>query len=70
MCFVGIGEGSFFIKNNNDGCFLAPLLKQRLHINLFEAFKLVFSTNTSGAYINNEAAEGVISLRRPPFGEK
>ena len=35
-------EGSFFIKNNNDGCFQ---LKQRLHANLFEAFKLVFETN-------------------------
>ena len=35
-------EGSFFIKKNNDGCFQ---LKQRIHINLFEAFKLVFSTN-------------------------
>lgn len=35
-------EGSFFIKKNNDGCFQ---LKQRIHTNLFEAFKLVFNTN-------------------------
>ena len=35
-------EGSFFIKSNNDGCFQ---LKQRIHTNLFEAFKLVFNTN-------------------------
>ncbi len=35
-------EGSFFIKSNNDGCFQ---LKQRIHTNLFEAFKLVFKTN-------------------------
>lgn len=35
-------EGSFFIKNNNDGCFQ---LKQRIHSNLFEAFKLIFDTN-------------------------
>lgn len=34
-------EGSFFIKSNNDGCFQ---LKQRIHVNLFEAFKLVFNT--------------------------
>ena len=34
--------GSFFVKKNNDGCFQ---LKQRLHTNLFEAFKLVFNTN-------------------------
>ncbi|RYE13260.1 MAG: hypothetical protein EOP34_09165 [Rickettsiales bacterium] len=37
-----MSEGSFFVKNNNDGCFQ---LKQRLHTNLFEAFKLVFNTN-------------------------
>jgi len=43
-------EGSFFIKNNNDGCFQ---LKQRLHINLFEAFKLVFNTNRKIDTTNN-----------------
>lgn len=37
-----MSEGSFFVKNNNDGCFQ---LKQRLHLNLFDAFKLVFNTN-------------------------
>ena len=37
-----MSEGSFFIKNNNDGCFQ---LKQRMHLMLFEAFKLVFETN-------------------------
>lgn len=35
-------EGSFFIKNNQEGCFQ---LKQRLHINLFEAIKLLFNTS-------------------------
>jgi len=35
-------EGSFFIKANLDGCFQ---IKQRLHMLLFEAFKLVFNTN-------------------------
>lgn len=35
-------EGSFFIKKNNDGCFQ---LKQRIHVQLFEAFKLFFKTN-------------------------
>jgi len=34
-------EGSFLIKSNNDGCFQ---LKQRIHVELFEAFKLVFNT--------------------------
>lgn len=37
-----MSEGSFFVKNNNDGCFQ---LKQRVHAMLFEAFKLVFETN-------------------------
>jgi hypothetical protein len=37
-----MSEGSFFVKTNNDGCFQ---LKQRIHTNLFEAFKLVFYTN-------------------------
>ncbi len=37
-----ISEGSFFVKNNNDGCFQ---LKQRVHVLLFEAFKLVFKTS-------------------------
>jgi len=37
-----LAEGSFFIKSNNDGCFS---LKQRIQLNLFEAFKLVFDSN-------------------------
>ena len=37
-----IAEGSFLIKNNKDACFQ---LRQRIHIDLFEAIKLVFSTN-------------------------
>ena len=39
-----MSEGSFFVKKNKDGCFQ---LKQRLHANLFEDFKLVFNTNRS-----------------------
>jgi len=35
-------EGSFFIKNNKDGCFQ---LKQKIHVQLFEAFKLIFNSN-------------------------
>ena len=35
-------ESSFFMKINNDGCFQ---IKQRIHYQLFEAFKLVFETN-------------------------
>ena len=37
-----MAKGSFFVKNNDDGCFQ---LKQRVHVMLFEAFKLVFETN-------------------------
>lgn len=39
-----VAEGSFFIKQNNDGCFQ---LKQRSQPALFAAFKLVFSTKRS-----------------------
>jgi hypothetical protein len=42
--------GSFFIKTNNEGCFQ---LKQRIHTNLFEAFKLIFSTNRKIDTTNN-----------------
>ena len=34
-------EGSFLINKNNDGCFQ---LKQRIHLELFEAFKLLFDS--------------------------
>lgn len=36
-----VAEGSFFIKSNNEGCFQ---VKQRLHILLFDALKLIFNT--------------------------
>jgi hypothetical protein len=38
-----IAEGSFFVKINNDICFS---LRQRSHKLLFEAFKIIFDTNT------------------------
>nr|QIJ45917.1 hypothetical protein [Calonectria ilicicola] len=51
-------EGSFFIKSNNDGCFQ---LKQRIHTNLFEAFKLVFNTNRKIDTTNGFSQFGVSS---------
>ena len=36
-----VAEGSFLVKSNNDGCFQ---LRQKMEINLFESFKLVFNT--------------------------
>lgn len=51
-------EGSFFIKSNNDGCFQ---LKQRIHTNLFEAFKLIFDTNRKIDTTNNFNQFGVSS---------
>lgn len=51
-------EGSFFIKSNNDGCFQ---LKQRIHTNLFEAFKLLFNTNRKINITNNYNQFGVSS---------
>jgi LAGLIDADG DNA endonuclease family protein len=35
-------DGSFCVKANNDGCFK---LKQRIHVQLFEAFNLIFKTS-------------------------
>ena len=37
-----ISEGSFFIKSNLDACFE---IRQRIHSNLFEAFKLLFNSS-------------------------
>lgn len=51
-------EGSFFIKSNNDGCFQ---LKQRIHTNLLEAFKLVFNTTRKLDTTNNYSQFGVSS---------
>ena len=51
-------KGSFFIKSNNDGCFQ---LKQRIHSNLFEAFKLIFDTNRKIDTTNNYNQFGVSS---------
>ena len=45
-----MSEGSFFVKANNDGCFQ---LKQRIHIQLFESFKLLFETNRKISVENN-----------------
>jgi LAGLIDADG endonuclease len=36
-----VAEGSFFMKENNDGCFQ---IKQKMHYEMFEAFKIVFKT--------------------------
>lgn len=51
-------KGSFFIKYNNDGCFQ---LKQTIHTNLFEAFKLVFSTDRKINVTNSYSQFGVSS---------
>ena len=51
-------EGSFFIKSNGDGCFQ---LKQRVHTNLFEAFKLVFNTSRKIDITNNYSQFSVCS---------
>src|SRR5699024_3206873 len=59
-CIIGFtcSEGSFFIKSNNDGCFQ---LKQKIHYNLFEAFKLIFNTNRKIDITNNYNQFGVSS---------
>ena len=54
-------EGSFFIKANNDGCFQ---LKQRIHIELFEALKLNFETKRSISIENNKYAQFSVSSKK------
>ena len=51
-------EGSFFIKTNNEGCFQ---LKQKIHTDLFEVFKLVFNTNRKIDITNGYNQFGVSS---------
>jgi len=55
-----IAEGSFFIKNNKDICFS---LRQRTHLLLFEAFKIVFDTNTKGENSGNHSKFIVSSIK-------
>lgn len=45
-----MAEGSFFMKSNLDGCFQ---LKQRMHVNLFESFGLLFNTTRKIDMENN-----------------
>jgi len=54
-------EGSFFIKSNNDGCFQ---LKQRIHIELFESFKLIFNTERSISFEKEKYAQFSVSSKR------
>ena len=55
-----MAEGSFFIKSNNDGCFQ---LKQRIHANLFESFKLLFNTNRKIDIENNRYNQFSVSSK-------
>lgn len=56
-----MAEGSFFVKSNNDGCFQ---LKQRIHSNLFESFKLTFNTERKIDIENNSYNQFSVSSKR------
>ena len=56
-----ISEGSFFIKSNNDASFQ---LKQRVHITLFEAFKLLFNTTRKINIENDIYAQFAVSSKK------
>lgn len=59
--FTNAAEGgSFFIKNNNDGCFQ---LKQIIHLQLFEAFKLLFSTNRKISFEKDKYCQFSVSSK-------
>ena len=53
-------EGSFFINKNNDGCFQ---LKQRIHVQLFEAFKLLFETKRNIGIEKDRYAQFTVSSK-------
>jgi hypothetical protein len=52
-----IAEGSFHVKNNGDICFS---ITQRPHLILFEAFKLLFNTNTK-TYVHKGSIKFVVT---------
>jgi hypothetical protein len=54
-------EGSFFIKENNDGCFQ---LKQKIHSELFEAFKLIFESERKIYIEKNKYAQFSVSSKK------
>jgi hypothetical protein len=54
-------EGSFFIKANNEGCFQ---LKQRIHVQLFEAFKVLFETNPNSGIEKDRFAQFSVSSKK------
>lgn len=53
-------EGSFLIKKNNDGCYQ---LKQKIHIQLFDAFKLLFNTDRKIIMENNKFLQFSVSSK-------
>lgn len=53
-------EGSFLIKTNNDGCFQ---LKQRIHVQLFEAFNLLFDTKRNISIEKNRFCQFSVSSK-------
>ena len=53
-------EGSFFMKQNNDGCFQ---LKQRIHVHLFEAFRLLFETKRKISFEKNRFVQFSVSSK-------
>jgi hypothetical protein len=50
------------LNKNNDGCFQ---LKQRIHVQLFESFKLLFETNRKITVENNMYNQFSVSGRAP-----
>jgi hypothetical protein len=55
-----MSEGSFLVKKNNDACFQ---LKQRVHVNLFEAFKIIFDTKRKITIDNGLYAQFSVSSK-------
>lgn len=56
-----MAEGSFLVKNNQDACFQ---LRQRAHVELFQAFQLFFNTNRKISVEHNKYMQFSVSSKK------
>jgi hypothetical protein len=56
-----MAEGSFLVKNNQDACFQ---LRQRAHVDLFQAFQLLFNTNRKISLEDNKYMQFSVSSKK------
>lgn len=54
-------EGSFLVKANKDACFQ---LKQAIHLNMFDSFKLLFDTSRKLSMENGKFLQFSVSSKK------